>query len=181
VWRVVGEILDGLEDMPDLSLASALATQAGPGSNGGVSATSPVPLVGLAVQDTSDTLVLRMLGQLHAPSDFSLEIITDTQSSLQVAERVAEQSPRLVLVSHFSREGLTLTRYLIRRLRARFADMPILVGRWRQRNDVASAEERLLAIGASRVVITLADPRDRIRDQVVPEQKRKAVALGSLA
>lgn len=182
VWRVVAEILDGLEDKPDLSLASpALPAHAGPGSNGGVSAKSPVPLVGLAVQDTSDTLVLRMLGQLLSPSGCNLEIITDTESSLQVAERVAEQSPKIVVVSHFAREGLTLTRYLVRRLRARFADMPILVGRWGQRNDVASAEERLVAIGASRVVITLADARDRIRDLAVPEQKSKAVALGSLA
>ena len=182
VWRVVAEILDGLEDKSDFSLASpALSAHAGFGSNGGVSARSPVPLVGLAVQDTSDTLVLRMLGQLLSPSGCILEIISDTESSLQVAERVAEQSPKLVVVSHFSRKGLTLTRYLVRRLRARFADMPILVGRWGQRNDVASAEERLVAIGASRVVITLADARDRIRDLAIPQQKSKAVPSGSLA
>jgi predicted PurR-regulated permease PerM len=177
VWRVVAEILDELEDMPDFSLASpALSNHAGAGSNAAGSAMSPVPLVGLAVQDTSDALVLRMLGQLLTPSGCILEIITYTESSLQVIERVAEKSPKLVVVSHFSREGLTSTRYLVRRLRARFTDLPILVGRWGRTDNFASAEERLVAIGASRVVNTLADARDRILDLAVSEQKVKAVA-----
>ena len=85
---------------------------------------SSVPLVGLAVQDTSDALVLRMLGQLLAPSGCTLEIITDTESSLQVAERVAEHSPKLIVMSELPREGLSLGRYLLRQLRIRFADTP---------------------------------------------------------
>ncbi len=139
-------------------------------SNGAESAApEPVRLVGLAVQDTSDTLVLRMLGQLLSPSGCALEIITDTESSLQVAERVAEHSPRLVVVSHFPREGLALTRYLLRRLRTRFPEMSILVGRWGQ-NDADSADEGLLSIGASELVFTLADARDRIRGLVMMDQ-----------
>ena len=64
-----------------------------------------MPIVGLVADDTSDALVLRMLGQLLAPSGCNLEIIADTESSLQVVERVAEHSPTLVVVSHLPPEG----------------------------------------------------------------------------
>ena len=53
----------------------------------------PVPILGLVADDNSDALVLRMLGQLLAASGCIMEIITDTESSLQVVERVAEQYP----------------------------------------------------------------------------------------
>jgi hypothetical protein len=162
-WRVIGDVLDGLEGVPDLSLASAAsATDAGARSDDSDTSVSPVTLVGLAVQDTSDALVLRMLGQILVPAGLSLEIVTDTESSLQVAERVAEHSPRLVIVSHLPPEGLTLARYLVRRLRSQFADLPIIVGRWGETGGAAVAAERLSVIGATDVIFTLSDARDRI-------------------
>lgn len=177
VWGVVGEILDGLEGTPDLSLASlALPSDGGTGSDDWDSTSAPVPVVGLVADDTSDALVLRMLDQLLAPSGCRLEVITDTDSSLQVLERVAEQAPRLVVVSHLPPMGLTLARYLVRRLRSQFAELPIVVGRWGETEGSASAAERLVGVGASRVVFTLADARARILSAVVPEPTREAAA-----
>jgi hypothetical protein len=89
---------------------------------------------------------------------------------------VAEQSPELVVVSHLPPEGLTLARYLVRRLRARFAGLPIVVGRWGEAGGAASAAERLVGIGATHVVFTLAEARDRILSVANPEQKTVAVA-----
>jgi predicted PurR-regulated permease PerM len=175
-WRVIGEVLDGLEGVPDFSLASvASATDAGARSDDSDTSVSPVTLVGLAVQDTSDALVLRMLGQILVPAGLSLEIVTDTESSLQVAERVAEHSPRLVIVSHLPPEGLTLARYLVRRLRSQFADLPIIVGRWGETGGAAVAAERLSVIGATDVIFTLSDARDRIL-KALPSRLEEAVA-----
>jgi len=50
----------------------------------------------------------------------------------------------------------------VRRLRARFADLPIVVGRWGASGGPATVAERLTEMGASHVVFTLADARDRI-------------------
>jgi hypothetical protein len=172
-WDVIGDILDGLEGAPDLSLASLALPAAG--ENG--SAPSPVRIVGLVADDTSDTLVLRMLGQLLAPSGYILEIIADADSSLQVAERVAEHSPALVVVSHLPPAGLTLARYLVRRLRAQFAELPIVVGHWGETAGSAAAAEQLTGIGASRVVFTLADARAHIAGEVVPKPGKAAPAL----
>jgi predicted PurR-regulated permease PerM len=162
VWGVVGEILEELEGMPDLGLASPPTADGSPGAGGASPAPGAVTLVGLAVQDTADALVLRMLGQLLRPSGCTLEIVTDTESPLQVAERLAERSPKLVVVSHLPPEGLTATRYLVRRLRAQFAELSIVVGRWGETGGGAAVADRLIGIGASHVVFTLAEARDRV-------------------
>jgi predicted PurR-regulated permease PerM len=176
IWGVVDEILDGLEGVPDFSLAAlAVPAAGGLGSDNRESVSEPVPILGLVTEDRSDALVLRMLGQLLASSGCVMEIITDTESSLQVVERVAEHSPALVVVSHLPPEGLRLARYLVRRLRAQFAELPIVVGRWGETNGSASAVEKLVEVGASRVVLTLADARARILNVVVPEQKREVL------
>ena len=117
-----------------------------------------------------------MLGQLLSPSGCILEIITDTESSLQVTDSVSEHSPNLVVMSLLGREGLTLGRYLLRQLRARFADMPIVVGRWGETDDLASDAARLVEIGASNVVVTLADARAQILSLAIPGQKARIMA-----
>jgi hypothetical protein len=81
-----------------------------------------------------------------------------------------------VVVSHLPPMGLTLARYLVRRLRSQFAELPIVVGRWGETDGSASAAERLVGVGASRVVFTLADARARILSAVVPEPTKEAVA-----
>ena len=175
---VIGDILDTLDATPDFSLESlASSAAAESGSAEGTPSSASVQIVGLVADDASDALVLRMLGQLLAPSGCDLEIIADTDTSLQALERVAEHSPALVVVSHLPPEGTTLARYLVRRLRAQFSDLPIVVGRWDRSSSSTSAAEQLKEIGASRVVSTLADARALIQGQVASEQKKMPVSV----
>ncbi|MDB5348784.1 MAG: putative permease [Planctomycetota bacterium] len=177
IWQVIGDVLDGLSGVPDINLAS-VALSANGASIGGNS--SPAPrrvIVGLPAQGAADTLVLRMLGEVLSPAGIDLEIIADSETPLQAAERVAEFSPTLIVVSHVPPEGLRTARYLVQRLRAQFADLPIVVGRWGETGAAASAAERLIAIGASRVVFTVADARDRIVGLALPEKAHEASAL----
>jgi hypothetical protein len=168
--------------VPDTGLKSpGPSTDVGPGPGGGAPATHPVTLVGLAVQDTADALVLRMLGQLLAPSGCALEVVTDTESPMQVAELVAERSPRLVVVSHLPPEGLTSARYLVRRLRAQSAALSIVVGRWGETGGGGSAADRLIGLGASHVVFTLAEARDRILSLTAAERTPEALVPAGAA
>jgi hypothetical protein len=178
VWGVVGEVLDELEGTPDFSLeAVALSASGGADSNARDLVCEPVPILGLVADDTSDVLVLRMLEQLLTASRCTMEIIKDTDSSLQVVERVSDQTPRLVIVSHLPPEGSKLARYLVRKLRTQFADLPIVVGRWGGESDGStSAVERLEEVGASRVVISLFDARAHILSVVGPQRKTGGVA-----
>ncbi|WZO95887.1 AI-2E family transporter [Isosphaeraceae bacterium EP7] len=157
VWRVVGEVLDSLEDTPEFSLAAASAAAPADGKPA-----EPITVLGLAAEDTADALVLRMLAQLVAPAGFTLELEADVESPLEVVERVADRSPRLVVISHLPPVGLSQARYLVRRLRARFADLPLLVGRWGELGGSATAAERLVGVGATAVLFSLAEARDKI-------------------
>jgi hypothetical protein len=110
-----------------------------------------------------------MLAQLLVPSGCTLEILTDVESPLQVAEQVAERQPRLVIFSHVPPEGLYQARYLVRRVRAHCEGLPLVIGRWGEIPGATSAAERLAGAGASHVVFTLEDARSRILKTLFPQ------------
>jgi predicted PurR-regulated permease PerM len=175
-WQVVGEIVDNLEGVEELSLDAIATKPSGEAGAADGHPAAPAVVVGVAATDTSDALVLRMLAQLLAPFGCALEIIADVESPLQAAERVAELDPRLVVLSHLPPEGLNQARYLVRRLRARFEGLPIVVGRWGETGGAATAAERLTGVGASYVVFTLADARERILKIVSPQPEAMTLA-----
>jgi hypothetical protein len=67
----------------------------------------------------------------------------------------------MVILSHLPPEPLAQARYQVRRLRARFAALPIVVGRWGDEGSDA-ASEGLSGVGPTYVAFTLADARDQI-------------------
>jgi predicted PurR-regulated permease PerM len=182
VWRVVEDVLEVLDQSTQLSLANPNFPLDGESGRDAVTAV-PFRIVGIAVQDHADALVLKMLDRLVAPAGCQLEIIADIESPLELADRVAEYAPGLVVLSHVPPRGLTLTRYLVKRLRARFPEMPILVGRWSGRSGGQSAQ-RIIAVGAKYVAGTLADAQDRIlvaAGQPTGKSQEKANGIHSLA
>jgi predicted PurR-regulated permease PerM len=174
VWRVIEDVLETLEQSTQITLANPGALGEG-NSIGPATAALPFRIVGIPVQDTADTLILKMLGQLIAPSGCELEIITDVDSPLQLADRVDHHAPQLVFVSHLPPGGLTQARYLVKRLRARHAGLPITVGRW-SGGKGGSAADRLVAVGATQVVGKLAEARDRI---LAAARSRQSDSVGS--
>jgi predicted PurR-regulated permease PerM len=169
IWRAVGEILYELEETPQISLANpAPSADAGPGPGVGPAADAPIEVAGVASSNTADALVLQMLGQLLAPVGCTMKIIKDTESSLELADRLAEEVPALVVLSHLPPEGLAHARYQVRRVRGRFADLPIVVGRWGESEGASAAVEGLKSAGASQVVFTLAEARDWILSKAIP-------------
>jgi hypothetical protein len=166
VWRVVDEAIKNLEGVEDAGL-EALATDRDGAADGGP-APAGVKVVGVAAEDTADMLVLKMLGQLLPPG-CALEIIADAESPLEVADRVGELDPKAVVLSHLPPEGLNQARYLVRRLRARFEALPLVVGRWGESGGAAAAAERLTGVGATHVVFTLADARERVLKVSLPQ------------
>jgi predicted PurR-regulated permease PerM len=162
IQRIIGEILDDLEGMEDISLkAPAQSGEGDPGLADGIRESPPFEVAGVAASGTSDALALRMLGQILAPSTCTLVIIEGAESPMQLADRVAKMSPAMVILSHLPPEALAQARYQVRRLRARFAGLPILVGRWGGA-DTDAASEGLSGVGATHVAFTLADARDQI-------------------
>lgn len=170
VQRFVGELLDDLAATPEVSL-----TTLAPGADAAAPATSPSEparrplLLGITANDHADAIVLRMLDLLLEPSGFHLTVLEEQPiTPLKLSERVEESDPDLVILSHLPPSGSARARYLVRRLRARFPELSLLVGRWAETGAASSAAERLTAVGATCVVFRLADARDEILKRLAP-------------
>jgi len=169
IWQVIEEIIENLDGVPEHTLDSVVSTA----QEKVVSDASQVEVLGLSVVDRSDELVLKMLGQVLAPVGCHLEILSEIKSPLQLVEKIGEQDPQLLILSHVPPQGLAQSRYLVQRLRARFDSLPIFVGRWGETAKASSAAERLSNVGASQVIFTLVDARERVLAKLFPETEQE--------
>ena len=157
---VIAEILDDMEGTEDLlSKTPAQFREKAPLPVNGMSPLFEV--VGVAVSGTSNALAMRMLGQILPPSKCTLLMIEGAGSPVQLAERLAKESPSMVILSHLPPEALAQARYQVRRLRSRFSDLAIVVGRWGEAGGI-TASEGLAGDGPTHFAFTLADARDQI-------------------
>lgn len=189
VWKVTDTILDEMEAAPTPAAGPVVSSPAPVEEQVGASArvaklpddAVPEPteagptvgkILGVATNDASDVLVLRMLGLLMLDTrGCTLDIITDAASPLKVADQVAQQFPDLILLSHLPPVGLTPARYLVRRLRSRFADLPIWVGRWGEAGASEETSERLMSAGATLVLNGVGDAHRRILEALQPKSQ----------
>jgi predicted PurR-regulated permease PerM len=131
-----------------------------------VSANAPdtrrVLVIGVPAADRSDELALEMLGRV-IPSHVDLEMVPQTTLVSELIERLAEAPPQLVCISALGPGGVGQIRYLCKRIRQRFSDVKILVGRWGYQGDAEKLVSGLQARGASQVVTSLGDAVEVIR------------------
>ena len=159
-WWVIDEIIQDMEAAPPKPGVEPTAA----------AAAAPIPeqakvecsrIVGVPTSDRGDLLPLRMLQSLLSPSGCRIELADVARTPLEVVEKLAAADPTLILISYLPPGGLVQARYLVRRIRARFPSIPIVVGRWAESSENESAD-RLQSAGATAVVATLAEARDRI-------------------
>jgi hypothetical protein len=106
------------------------------------SSTNPVPIFGCAAHDAEDRVSLEMLATLLDPDKWQLQQIAEGTLTAELLELVANQNPPLVCIAAIPPGGLAHTRYLCKRLRARFPDIKILVGRWGQGENLEETPNR---------------------------------------
>jgi predicted PurR-regulated permease PerM len=152
IWRVMRDIID--DEAGSLPADASAAHDSPP-------ATDSLRVLGIAVNGGGDDLVLRILELLLAADQIELERVSDVESPLILAESVVADPPALIILSHLPPTGLTIARYLLRRLRSRLPDLPIVVGRWTERGEHGTGGEKLVAAGATAVVTSLAEGRDK--------------------
>jgi predicted PurR-regulated permease PerM len=117
-------------------------------------------VLGCAAADGADEVALRMLADVVAPWGVEIDQLAADTLTAEVVTRVEERRPACICVAALPPGGMAHTRYLLKRLRARFPDACIVVGRWGAADD--EEEAPLLAAGADRVGRTLAVTRDHI-------------------
>ena len=172
IWRVVRDWLDDLADRDDIALT---APSPAPAEHMEPIRVRPTPeiakqeLVGIATNGGGDALILRMLNLLLKPSGVRLTILSATGSPLRVSDKVEQLECGLIVMSHLPPLGLTRTRYLIKRLRARHPDIPMVVGFWDVKADPVQVAEQLRSSSAYHVALSVAAARTMILERTVPK------------
>lgn len=159
IWATTGELVDELH------------ARRGSAAAGGVEADSParpaprrVHVLGCPVHDEADLLGLEMLRHLVDPARWEIELCSPQLLASEVIALVEETRPAAVCIGALpASRGGTHTRYLCKRLRARFPDLRIIVGRWGLRDPAGPVRRHLEAAGADHVGLTLVETRGHLQ------------------
>jgi predicted PurR-regulated permease PerM len=159
---VLGATRNILEELDSLKpKTSANPTASAEGTTIDHSAAAPnVRILGCPVRDEADELALVMCQQLLASNRYEMEVLADESLTSEVVDEVAEKRPGLICIVSLPPGGLAQTRYLCKRLRVRFPDTKILVGRLGTQN--ANHRDALLDAGADKVATTMIELRDQV-------------------
>jgi hypothetical protein len=93
------------------------------------------------------------------PRRFTVDVTSPGLLASEVVDLVQTREPGVVLIGALAGAGHAIhLRYLSKRLRARFPDLRIVLGWWgADGGGDDTAREAMLAAGADRVTVTLAD------------------------
>ena len=83
----------------------------------------------------------------------------------EIVSLVGERKPAVVVIAEVPPEGLAKARHLCKRLRARFPDLKIIVGRWGD-PDADGDRASLLEAGAEAVASTFRQSRDQLQERL---------------
>ncbi len=152
---VVRATRDIVEDMTPRAPANADAPSAATPGVG-------VRVLGCPARDRADELALVMFRQLLDPARFQMQLVSAEILSSEVVALVDTARPDVICVSVLPTGGLAQARYLCQRLRARSADVKILVGRWGASATGGENWDVLLSAGVDHVSGSLLEMRDQL-------------------
>jgi hypothetical protein len=117
-----------------------------------------LPILALPARDEADEVALLMLKEALHPGRFAVELASPGLLVSEALALVEEREPAAMLIGALAGAGHALhLRYLCKRLRASFPDLPIVVGWWGADGGEAAAREAMVAAGADRVTVTIAE------------------------
>jgi len=165
ITRVMQETLDEFD---------AAAAPAAHARDSGQPAPAPAPtlrVLGCAARDEVDEAALRILTSRLTADGAEVETAPSSLLAAEVVERAALLEPAVVVVATLAPGGLGHARYLIKRLRERFAELPIVAVRWGPGDGREEARAQLLAAGATEFAGSLREVRAHVLQyrQVRPE------------
>jgi hypothetical protein len=160
VSRATREILEDLNSLKPQS-SSEVSDSSQPATTDGNSPVilAKVRILGCPAQDEADELALLMFRQLLDCTKYEVEIMSDAMLTAEVVARIGEKSPAMICIAAVPPGGLAQTRYLCKRLRARFPNLKIAVGRWGIESEDNNS---ILLAGADKVGTTMIETREQM-------------------
>ena len=119
-----------------------------------------------AAGDEAEAIALTVFRHLVSPSECEIELASAHALSGEIVSLAAEKKPSVVVIAALAAESLAQARHLCKRLRARFPDVKILVGRWGNGKSGMNDRETLAAAGADDLGITLGQSRDQLLERI---------------
>ena len=113
-------------------------------------------------RDEVDEIALLMFRQLLDHARYEVDLTKTPLLTSEVVSLVVKTSPALICIGAVPPGGLTQARYLCKRLRARFPDLKIVVGRWGFRENTDETRAHLRADGIDYVGTSLCETRDEV-------------------
>ena len=160
VLQATREILEDLGERRDVVTQAEEAIHAE--DRGNAAAPTPLRVLACPARDQADRLALEMLRQLLDPAKWVVEIAAVETMTADLVAQVAEQPPALVCIGALPPGGLAHTRYLCKKLRARFPKVKIVVGRWGLTGNVEENREQLQDAGADLTATTILETRSQL-------------------
>jgi predicted PurR-regulated permease PerM len=117
-------------------------------------------VLGYASNGIADELALAMLGHLLDDQHIVVEITKTRMLAAELLALVQERGVSVVCIADLPPSPASKTRYLVKRLRAAFPELQILVGRWAPPALADDTTQALRDAGANHVASTLAQSRD---------------------
>jgi len=155
IAAAVQRIVDELE-------TAALAAARGRDEGEPAEATISLYVLACPARDEVDAAALRLLASRVLADGVRVDVVDPGTLVAEVLERVAATEPGVVVVASLAEPGLAHARYMLKRLRARFEEVPLVAACWEPPDDAGATCAVLLDAGATDVATTLGEARERI-------------------
>lgn len=124
--------------------------------NGAPSPAERVSIVLCPARDEVDRTALNLLGRLLDPARWEVHVAAVDTLASELLEDVAKRDAAVVVIGSLPPGGLAHSRYLATRLRRRFPDLKLIVGRWGRGDEFPEDRSRAGVPGTDWVDDTLA-------------------------
>lgn len=119
-------------------------------------------LLGCPSHNRAEELAVRLLELALRGSGYRIDVVTTRTLPIEIEARIEREKVSLLFVAVIPPGGLPQCRYLCRRLRRKFPDLPIVVGYFGKAKHFDKLLVRLRAAGASYVNTSIAQTRGQI-------------------
>jgi hypothetical protein len=126
-------------------------------------ATEPRRVLICPAHDNAEQAAAEMFAFTLDPARWESQVAGDDILASELLDLVAEFQPTVVLIVALPPGGLSHTRYLIARLRRRFPDVKLLIGRWGCEDGIITRDNENFG-SIDSIDRTLADSRKRLAE-----------------
>src|SRR5712691_4435771 len=160
IYQATSELVDNLGASQAATAAAEVPVV--PAEDATAALAPKVRILACPAHDEADGVALQMLQHVLDPMRFAVEFTKTTLLTAEVLSVVQQTSPEIVCIGLVPPGGFAQTRYLCKRLRARFPTLPIVVGCWGGTKDEAEHLARLGLDSIAHTSTTLLETRHQI-------------------